>query len=105
MIRHIVTFRLRAVDTAGRELGLARLRTELEALLPIIDDVEALHVGIDDGSVPGHWDAVLVSEHADRAALARYQVHPEHVRVLGIVGELVAEKSVVDYAPSSTGGR
>lgn len=101
MIRHIVTFRVRATDPVERGRALDRLRTELEALLPLINEVEALHVGIDDGSMPGHWDAVLVSEHPNADALARYQTHPEHLRVLAIVAELVAEKSVVDYEPPS----
>ena len=101
MIRHIVTFRVGATDPIERGRALDRLRSELEGLLALIDDVETLHVGIDDGTVPGHWDAVLVSEHPDAAALARYQTHPEHVRVLRIVAELVAEKSVVDYEPAS----
>ena len=104
MIRHIVTFRVHATDPVERERALGRLRTELEALGDLIDDVDALHGGVDDGSVPGHWDAVLVSEHPDAAALARYQIHPEHVRVLSIVAELVVEKSVVDYVPSSSAG-
>jgi hypothetical protein len=104
MIRHIVTFRVHAVGVSEREVALARLRTELEALLPLIDDVETLHVGIDNGSVSGHWDAVLVSEHPDYDALGRYQTHAAHVRVLAIVAELVAEKSVVDYEVPA-GGR
>lgn len=102
MIRHIVTFQLNAPGRVERDRALARLRAELEDMLPLIDDVDALHVGIDDGSVPGHWDAVLVSEHPDRKALARYQVHPVHVRALEVVSELVAEKSVVDYEPHGT---
>ena len=101
MIRHIVTFRLHPVDASERESALTRLRTELEALLPLIDDVSTLHVGIDNGSVSGHWDAVLVSEHPDYEALGQYQTHPAHVRVLAIVAELVAEKSVVDYEVSA----
>ena len=96
MIRHVVTFKFVAEDPEGRARAAARLRDALEPLATRVPGVRSLEVGIDDGSVPGHWDAVLVSHHDSASALAAYQEHPEHVAALRVVAELVAAKSVVD---------
>lgn len=97
MIRHIVAFRLVAEDAAGRADAARELKSVLEALPERIPDVSSLEVGPDLGKVDGHWDAVLVSEHPDVAALERYQAHPEHQAALQRINSLVAARAVVDY--------
>ncbi len=97
MIRHIVTFRFSATDAEGRATAGAELRAALEPLGAGIPGVRSLEVGLDDGRVPGHWDAALVSVHDSAEALAAYQVHPDHLAALGVVAALVEAKSVVDY--------
>jgi len=97
MIRHIVTFQFIAQDPEGRAETVEKLRAALEPLADSIPGVQSLEVGVDNGSVAGHWDAVLVSHHDSYEALAAYQVHPDHQAALPIVGALVSDKSVVDY--------
>lgn len=97
MIRHIVTFKLQATDATARAEAAATLRGALEPLAGVIPGVQSLEIGIDDGSVAGHWDAVLVSHHDSFEALAAYQVHPDHQAALAVVATVVSEKSVVDY--------
>ncbi|MBO1901508.1 Dabb family protein [Leucobacter weissii] len=97
MIRHVVTFRFRARDPEGRAAAASELRSALEPLAEVVPGVRSLEIGIDDGAVPGHWDAVLISLHDSFEALAAYQVHPAHQAALTIVGALVTDKSVVDY--------
>ena len=101
MIRHIVTFQFKATDAAERAEAATKLRAALEPLGASVPGVQSLEIGIDDGSVDGHWDAALVSVHDSADALAAYQVHPDHVAALGIVGDLVAQKSVVDFKVGS----
>ena len=103
MIRHIVTFAFSATDAAGRAAAAAQLRAALEPLGASIPGVHSLEVGIDDGSVPGHWDAALISVHDSAEALAAYQVHPDHIAALGIVATLVESKSVVDFPVADPG--
>lgn len=98
MIRHIVTFQFSATDAEGRAAAGAELRATLEPLGASIPGVRSLEIGLDDGSVPGHWDAALVSVHDSVEALAAYQVHPDHLAALGVVATLVESKSVVDYS-------
>lgn len=97
MIRHIVGFKLAAGTAAQREEHAKAVQTELETLPGLVPGIEALHVGIDQGILGGHWDAVLVSDFADNDALEAYQAHPEHVRVAGEISPLIADRCVVDY--------
>lgn len=97
MIRHIVTFKFKASSEAERNASADRLREALQPLATSIPGVRSLEIGIDDRSVPGHWDAVLISHHDSAEALAAYQVHPDHKAALGVIGALVESKSVVDY--------
>ena len=97
MIRHIVTFRFRAEDPEGRAEAAGRLRAALEPLAGTNPRIQPFEIGIDNGSVPGHWDAALVSLHDSYDALAAYQVHPAHQAALEVIGELVSDKTVVDH--------
>jgi len=97
MIRHVVTFQFKATDPEDRAESIVKLRAALEPLADLIPGVQALTVGIDDQSVPGHWDAALISDHDSYEALAAYQVHPEHIAALSVIGALLSDKSVVDF--------
>jgi len=96
VIRHIVAFELNAPDEEARVAHIRRMQDVLEAL-SVLDEVESITVRPDLGTVEGHWDVVLVSEHRSAADLEAYQVHPEHQRAARIAGEFVARRAVVDY--------
>lgn len=97
MIRHVVTFKFRAEHAEQRAAAASQLRATLEPLASLVPGVQSLEIGIDEGSIEGHWDAVLISLHDSVEALAAYQVHPQHVTALSVVAGLVESKSVVDY--------
>ncbi|HWH25327.1 MAG TPA: Dabb family protein [Pseudolysinimonas sp.] len=97
MIRHIVTWKLSADDALQRSADAAGIKTGLENLVGIIDGMPRLEVGIDIATNTSNWDVVLVSEFDDEAALAGYQVHPDHVAVAQWVKTVVSERSCVDY--------
>ena len=96
MIRHIVAFELETVDDEARQAHIGRMQDALEALATL-DEVESIIVRPDLGTVDGHWDVVLVSEHRSNADLEAYQAHPEHRKAAEIAGEFVSRRAVVDY--------
>ena len=104
MIRHIVTFAFKTDINGGRSAAEAQLRAALEPLAHTVPGVRSLEIGIDDGSVAGHWDAALISVHDSADALAAYQVHPDHVAALTVVASIVKSKSVVDYVVADLTG-
>jgi hypothetical protein len=97
VIRHIVGFRLSAIDPAQRRTNAETVKQRLETLNGLVPSLNSLEVGLDIGEVPPHWDAVLVSEFDSRKNLDAYQKHPDHVRVAGSIDEFVADRAIVDY--------
>jgi hypothetical protein len=97
MVRHIVLFRMKANDQAQRASDIAAMKQRLEALRDVVPGVERLDVAADLGEVAGHWEAALVSEHPDAAALAGYQGNPAHREVVEWLNTIVADRAVVDY--------
>lgn len=97
MIRHIVEFRLTALDAAQREIDARGIRDRLTSLLQVIPTVRSITVGTDLGIVAGHWDVVLVSEHDSESHLAAYQIHPAHRAAVEWISTVVSERATVDY--------
>ena len=97
-IRHIVTWKLGAPSVEQKAEDATRIREELTALVPQLNDIiDSLEVGIDLHDTPGNWDVVLVSEFADAANLQAYQVHPAHQAAAAVIRTLVVERSAIDY--------
>lgn len=96
MIRHIVMWKLKAEDAEGKAASVAVIKSELEGLVPLIDELISLEVKPNMAYFESNWDVVLVADYNSVADLDAYQVHPEHVRAVVIVREHVTEKAVVD---------
>jgi len=98
MIKHIVMWRLKD-SAAGTDKAhnTARAKEMIEALNDSIDVIVKLEVGKDFNGSPAAYDIGLYSEFASRADLRSYQDHPEHQKVVSFMGEIVAERAVVDY--------
>ncbi len=97
MIRHLVTFKLAATDEAQRVKDAHELRARLTALASVIPEVISLDVFFDDGRVAGHWDAVLVADYASVEALATYQAHPEHAKVMAFTTAVSEQRAIIDF--------
>ncbi len=69
----------------------------LEALKGKIPEIKELEVGMDVNRSEAASDVVLYSVFENKEALEAYQKHPEHVKVVGFVKEVSAERRVVDY--------
>jgi heme-degrading monooxygenase HmoA len=98
MIRHIVLFRLAAIDELQRRDDAHGIAERLQALETQIPGIVSIRVDRDLGLVEGHWDVALVSEHDDNAALEAYQVHPAHKEVAAYIGTVISDRAVVDYS-------
>ena len=96
MIRHIVSWKLRAEDEAGRAAATAEITRQLTALVPLIPEILTLTVG---GNVnpAADFDVVLVADYESLETLAVYQDHPEHQKAAAVVRELVSARAAVDF--------
>lgn len=97
MIRHIVTWKLAAEDAAGKAESAAVIKAELEALVPVIDELLTLEVRANEAYFETNWDVVLIADYDSLAGLDAYQVHPEHQRAAAIVREHVSARASVDF--------
>ena len=96
MLRHIITWKLTAEDTATRIEDAATISAALQSLVPIIPEIRSLTVSTNVASIDNNWDLVLVADYDDEAALRAYIAHPEHQRVGVIIRSLVAQRAAVD---------
>jgi hypothetical protein len=87
MIRHIVVWKLKAEDDAGKA-----------AAVNVIDGTRSLRVSANSAYFDANWDVVLEAEYDSLEALDAYQVHPEHQAAAAIVRSHVAQRASVDFA-------
>ena len=98
MIKHIVAWRFKDEALgATKAQNLKRAKEAIEALADLVPTVRHLEVGLDIGAAHDSWDIVIYSEFEDRAGLDAYQVHPEHVKVAEIIGEMRELRAAIDY--------
>jgi hypothetical protein len=96
MIRHVVTWKLKAEDAEGKAASVAAIAGALEPLVHL-DGIRALKVHANAADIDGNWDAVLVGDYDSVDALKAYVVHPEHVAAVTIVREHTLARSAVDF--------
>ena len=98
MVKHIVMWRLRdSAEGVSKEENAVKLKTRLEALPAEIPELEFAQAGINFCADPAAFDVVLYAEFKDKAALATYQAHPAHLRLIEFLAKIRTDKGVVDY--------
>lgn len=97
MLNHLVMMKLKEMSSAEKEENQRRLVHSLEQLKDKIEVIDHLEVGINFSSRPAAMDIVLVSQFKDENDLDYYRNHPDHLKVLDFIKEVVAESKVVDY--------
>ena len=94
MLHHIVLFKFKP-DTDDEQV--AALETMLEALPEQIIEIQLYEFGRDVVRSDRSYDFALVSGFANLAAMQRYQVHPEHQKVIAHVREICKDVRAVDF--------
>ena len=98
MLTHIVVWKY--LTEATQEARAEHIR-RLNALPPLIPEIESFSAGFDTLNLPRSYHTGLVALFRDRAALDAYTVHPEHVKVAEI-GRSISEHVVsVDFETPS----
>jgi quinol monooxygenase YgiN len=102
MIRHIVMWRLK--DTPNKAANAVRIKQLLEGLRGRIPGLLKIEVGIDFSAGETSADMVLLSEFTNSEALDAYQRHPLHAQMKPEIGNMTAERRVVDHAIDTSQG-
>ena len=96
MIRHIVSWKLKAADPEARTVSAAEIAEALEGLIPVVPEIVALAVSRDVALNEKNHDLVLVADFASLEDLEAYLVHPAHIRAAGVIGARVSARACVD---------
>ncbi len=94
MLHHIVLFKFKPkVD----EAAVKDLEDRLDALPNAIKEIQTFEFGRDIVRSERSYDFALVSGFANLEAMKRYQVHPDHQKVLDLVRTLCDDIRAVDF--------
>lgn len=97
MVRHIVMWNFKEGFTKEQNINNAnKIKLELENLVNLIDGIKSLTV--ETAPLPSsNRDVILNSLFENEEALNNYIVHPEHVRVGGLVRSVLKNRAAIDY--------
>ena len=97
MIRHIVSWKLRADDEPEKAIAAAEIAAALTGLVGVIPEIVTLSVSRNIAYADKNHDVVLVADFETLDGLDAYQVHPEHIKAAGVVGARVVARASVDF--------
>lgn len=97
MIRHIVSWKLKAADEPGKALAAAEITAALTSLPGAIAEIQALTVAGNAANHDKNHDIVLIVDLESLEDLEAYQVHPAHIRAGGVIGPRVSARACVDF--------
>ncbi len=98
MVKHVVMWMLKEETQYGKKAEAAlRMKQMLENLAGKVPTLRHIEVSDNVFAASPACDVVLYSEFDSRADLEAYQVHPEHLKCVEFVKQVVAERRVLDY--------
>jgi len=96
MIRHIVLWTLNDGTLEEKEAIKLKIKKDIEALKDIIPGIVSLQV-ITEPMAETSGDIVLDSVLENEEALANYQIHEEHQKVVTYIRSVVKNRICIDY--------
>jgi len=98
MIHHIVMIKLKAFSGKEEKREKANeIINRLEALPSIINEIKFYEVGLNINKSKRASDIVLISKFESLDTLEDYRVHPEHQKVVSLIGEYAEKVTATDY--------
>ncbi len=91
MVKHVVMWRLK------RQEDGSALKEALESMKGKVDTLGGLEVGMNYNPSEFRMDLVLITTHASREELERYQEDPLHCKVKEQVAKGTTQRWVVDF--------
>ena len=92
MIRHVIMWKFRA----GEEENMNAFLNGLKALDGVIPEIRRMEVGV-NVLEKNNYDACLIADFDDLAALERYKNDPRHVEVSSLCKSIREARGAVDF--------
>lgn len=96
MLKHILIWKIAGETPAEKLENGAKVSAALMALPSLIPEIISMSVASNGVDIDRNWDLCLVAEFEDAAGLQTYIDHPEHVKAVGQIRELLVERAAID---------
>lgn len=97
MINHVVLFKLKEYSSEEKQSVTAEMKSLLEGLNGKIDELKFIEVGVNYELESKSYDLALITHFNSIEDLNKYQVHPEHKKVIARFAEFNLDRAAVDY--------
>jgi len=94
MIKHVVVMKFKPGISESRFRDMEK---GLKALPDVISEIKSYEFGLDVVRSERSYNFGLVADFDDLEALRRYQIHPDHLKVLEIIKELCDSILAADF--------
>ncbi len=94
MVVHILLFQFKEPH---KQANMIQAKQMLENLLGAVPTLRSIDVGLNFSKEERAMDMSIITTFENRAGLEAYAVHPEHVKVVDFIKEVVEYTKVVDY--------
>ncbi len=94
MLRHIVMMKFNEKGKA--ENGAEKIKEMLVGLLETVEPLKKMEVGLSDFE-NNTFGLVLTADFEDEEGLNVYRAHPDHIKILQYMQEVVEQTAAVDY--------
>lgn len=99
MIKHIAMFKFKAFESEEeKEKYYERLKKAFDGLDKKVPEIKFLQIGFNELQSEASFDFVVnvVLENIDY--LSAYANHPEHLKALSVLREMMLDRKVIDYS-------
>ena len=98
MINHVVLFKLKKYNSESEKQNvISSIEDALLNLSGEIKELKHIEVGVNYELAAKSYDICLISHFETVADLDIYRVHPEHVKVVELIGQHAVERAAVDF--------
>lgn len=94
MVVHIVTFKFKEEN---KQANIIQAKQMLENLLGVVPSLKSIDIGINFSTEVRAMDLSIVTLFESKQGLEAYATHPEHIKVVTFIKEVVEYSKVVDY--------
>jgi hypothetical protein len=81
----------------NKKANLIQAKQMLEALMGVVPTLRSMDVGVNFSSEERAMDLSIITTFENKEGLEAYAVHPEHLKVVDFIKQVVAYSKVVDY--------
>ena len=94
MVVHIVFFKFKEEN---KQANIIQVKQMLEDLMGAVPSLRSIDVGINFSKEQRAMDMSIITSFESKEGLEAYAIHPEHLKVIDFIKQVVEYTKVVDY--------